>query len=429
MASIRTVVLGPEIDLHPGIHASLVQTPPPGFDYVTRPATHVFVHPRHAFFSPVCHRHWGEFVDFGSGRRLVHSSRWPVLGRRSWVVELDDLGYPAYSGRHALAPSFRRAFRRPWTTAFARDILRRVEVTLTAYSHPSCQAVLFRTRRAIEDACRSLVDLRLESWLDKLIAKSAVLYPATQTISEEEFDAKWSGGLQRLRLVFCGRDFAAKDGALALRVVGRLLAAGHDFEFTYVGMIPPEEQRKFCDVLGRIRFFNSLTRSAVLRLFKKSHILFHPSPRESVGMVFIEAAAAGLAVVASYGPGLLHLTELLPPRGARSVDRSRGTRRDQERDFERLLATLLRQPAEARQMARTNYRNAVDGPISLHQRNDMLATIYGASLRSPAGAPLTLNELDAGELWGKTRMSSQHLDALIADYRRRVGVHELAIFV
>ena len=99
------------MDLHPGIHGSLLATPPAGYRYLARDAEHVFLHSRgRRPFSPVHQGHWAELVRFGGGDELVHSASWPVLGRRHWVVELDDFGYPAYLGRHVLSARFRRTF-------------------------------------------------------------------------------------------------------------------------------------------------------------------------------------------------------------------------------------------------------------------------------------------------------------------------------
>ena len=319
------VVLGSGIDLHPGIHGSLRASPPSGYRYVARNAEHVFLHGRgRPGFSPLRRRHWAELVRFGAGTGLVHSVTWPVLGQRHWVVELDDFGYPAYAGRRLLSAGFRRSLEHAWTIPFTRDVRLRTECLVRAYTHQSCGAVIFMTFAAARAASSTLVQLQLERWIEPLMAKAVVIYPAAEALPAGAVALKWDG--QRpLKVLFCGRAFRAKDGALALRVVRRLFARGYDFEFTYVGHIPTPERDRFRDVLARVRVFESLPRRRVLALMKDAHVLFHPSPSESVGMVLVEAAAAGLAVVASEGPGLPQLHELFPPGGVRSVDR--GTRK------------------------------------------------------------------------------------------------------
>jgi glycosyltransferase involved in cell wall biosynthesis len=423
----RTVVLGPTLDLHTGIHGSLVDRPPPGYRYVVRDARHVFPHERgHRRFSPLTHRHAGELVDFGPGQSLVHSSRWPVLARQHWVVEMDDFGYPAYAGRHALAPDFRRQFRARWTAAFARDIVRRVELMLGAYTHPSCGAVIFRTRAAIAQACQGLVEVGLERWIPRLAPRCAVAYPATAPLSRSQVVRKWDTA-PPLRLLFCGRDFTGKDGAVALRVVGRLKQAGAAIDFTYVGAIPPASRRTFADVLARVRVFASLSRRAVQQLMARSHVLFHPSPRESVGMVLIEAAAAGLAVVASRSAGLTHLPELLPRGGVVAVDRDHGSAGDHEEDFTRALARLIGQRQRARRMGLANYRQALDGPISLYRRNDVLAALYDETQRY-TGPPLTLDVLWRGHPGTAASLDSRRLEQLIESYRRQRRLRALSVY-
>jgi glycosyltransferase involved in cell wall biosynthesis len=424
----HTVVLGPTLDLHTGIHGALVERPPRGYRYVVRGARHVFPHAReHRHFSPLTHRHWGELVDFGPGRGLVHSSRWPVLARRHWVVELDDVGYPAYAGRHALAPGFQRQFRARWTTAFARDVVRRVELMLGAYTHPSCGAVIFRTRAAIARACQGLVEMGLEPWIPRLAPRCAVVYPATAALPRRQLVQKWDAA-PPLRLLFCGRDFAGKDGALALRVVRRLMHGGAAVDFTYIGEIPPASRQTFADVLARAQVFASLSRGAVQRLMARSHILFHPSPRESVGMVFIEAAAAGLAVVASRSTGLAHLAELLPPRGVFAVDREHGSAGEHEERFTRALIRLLGQSQRARRMGLANHRQALEGPISLHRRNGVLAALYGETRRY-TGPPLTLDALWRGHPGTAASLDSRRVGQLIERYRRRRRLRALSVYI
>jgi hypothetical protein len=393
----------------------LLATPPAGYRYLARDAEHVFLHGHgRRPFSPVHQRHWAELVRFGAGNELVHSVSWPVLGRRHWVVELDDFGYPASVGRHALSARFRRSFEHAWTEALTRAVRLRTECLVRAYTHQSCGAIIFMTLAAARDACGALVQLDLENWIEPLLAKAVVVYPATPAMPAGEVASKWRRP-RRLKLLFCGREFHAKDGAVALGVVRRLLARGHNFDFTYVGDIPTSARHRFRDVLPRVRVFGWLPRGSVLALMKDAHVLFHPSPNESVGMVFIEAAAAGLAVVASEGPGLPHLHELLPPRGVTGVDRRRGSPTEHELRFEASLDALLRSWARTRAMGLCNHRRASDGPISVARRNEAIASVYEATLRRPGAQPLCVEDLAVRESWMSTRIGTRRLLSLVVN--------------
>jgi glycosyl transferase family 1 len=406
------------MDLHPGIHGSLLATPPAGYRYLARDAEHVFLHSRgRRPFSPVHQGHWAELVRFGAGDELVHSASWPVLGRRHWVVELDDFGYPAYVGRHALSARFRRSFEQAWTEALTRDMRLRTECLVRAYTHQSCGAVIFMTLAAARGACDALVQLGLETWIEPLLAKAVVVFPAAPAMPAGEIARKWHRP-RRLKLLFCGRDFHAKDGALCLDVVRRLLARGHDVDFTYVGDIPASARHRFRDVLARVRVLESLPRPSVLALMKDAHVLFHPSPNESVGMVFIEAAAAGLAVVASEGPGLAHLHELLPSRGAMSVDRGRGSPIECERRFAAIFDALLCSWTRARVMGLSNHRRALDGPISVRRRNEALASVYDATLRRSGSQSLCVEDLAPRRTWVSSRIGDRRLRRMIDNASR-----------
>jgi glycosyltransferase involved in cell wall biosynthesis len=412
-ASTHGVVLGSRTDLHPGIHGSLRASPPSGYRYLTSRAEHVFLHgdlPRR--FSPLRHRHWAELVQFGAGQRLVHSVSWPVLGRRHWVVELDDFGYPAFAGRRILSAGFRRSLQESWTEAFTRSVRLRTESLVRAYTHHSCGAVIFMTFAAARGACGALVQLQLERWIEPLMKKAVVIYPAATPVPEGVIRRKWDRP-RRLRLLFCGRAFGAKDGVVALEVARRLFARGFDFEFTYVGHVPASARERFRDVIARVRVFESLPRPRVLALMKEAHILFHPSPNESVGMVFIEAAAAGVAVVASEGPGLPQLRELLPPAGFKSVDRGRGGLSEHERCFESALETFLRSWKRTRASGLRNYRWALTGPISVAQRNDALRSVYESALERPPMQPLCVRDLVAGRKWTSSVIDDWRLRSMI----------------
>ena len=412
-ASIRGVVLGSRTDLHPGIHESLRASPPSGYRYIVKNGEHVFVH-GHAQpgFSPLRHRHWAELVSFGAGNGLAHSVSWPVLGRRHWVVELDDFGYPAYAGRRILSPGFRHTLERAWTEAFTRDVRLRTECLVRAYTHQSCGAVIFMTLAAARGACDLLAQLQMERWIAPLMAKAVVIYPAASALPADEIARKWAGQ-RRLKVLFCGRAFRAKDGALALEVVDRLFARGRAFEFTYVGHIPPSARRRFRDVLARVRVFESLPRHRVLALMKEAHVLFHPSPNESVGMVFVEAAAAGLAVVASQGPGLPQLHELFPPGGASSVDRGRGSPKDHERRFEAALETFIRSWDRTRAIGLANHQWSRTGAISVRQRNEALASVYESTLRRQGTQPLCIADLADARSWATSSIAGPQLRKMI----------------
>lgn len=415
------------MDLHPGIHGSLRATPPPGYRYLARDAEHVFLHGRRGQrFSPVRHRHWAELVGFGAGDALVHSASWPVLGRRHWIAELDDFGYPAYAGRHALSARFRRSLERAWTKAFTRDVRLRTECLVRAYTHESCGAVIFMTLAAARGACGTLLELDLERWIEPLLGKAVVVYPAAQALPAGVVVSKWHQA-QRLKVLFCGRAFGAKDGALALGVSRRLLARGYDFDFTYVGHIPKAACDGFRDVLARVPVFESLPRRSVLALMKTAHVLFHPSPNESLGMVFVEAAAAGLAIIASEGSGLPQLHELLPSRGVTSVDRDRGGPIEHERRFEAALDALLRSRARARAMGLRNHRWACAGPISITQRNEALASVYEATLRRRGARPLRIEDLTAGRSWTADRIDAHRLLSMVEEGRRRSTQRSLTL--
>ena len=405
-----SVSIGPSIDLHCGIHGSLIEHPPTGYHHVVRDAAHHFFRARHVrAFDPISNRHAAECVSLGGGD-IAHSSRWPVVGHPRWVVEMDDLGYPLLFGRHGLQANFRAAFAQPWSPALGADILRRARAMLGAYAHASCRRVVFRTQAALENAARITARIGLQREFAALLPKCVVIRPAAPAMPVAAAHAKWRAG-GPLRVLFCGRDFHAKQGELALRVVRRLLKQGGNLRLIHVGDVPEEVRSEFAD--DRIEFAGELTPSAVKALMRNAHVLLHTSPAESVGMVFLEAAAAGIAVIGSASTQLPHLGELLDSRGFIAVDRSRGTARTHERDFVRALDSLLRDRTRARSLGLANHAAARSGPTSLNARNHAWRAVYDAARRAPPEPPLTAARIE--ELAGPRvrRIGSRRLSDLI----------------
>jgi glycosyltransferase involved in cell wall biosynthesis len=434
----REILLGPALDLHTGIHRTLVEHPPAGYRFSVRSPRHVFLHRARAGFSPLVRGHAAELVDFGPGRALVHTARWPVLNRPAWVADLDDLGYPVYAGRAALSTRFRRGLRGLAPAALAEQVGERMRTMLAAYLHPSCRGLLFRSRYAVARALTDLEQMGYDPVLEALADKSYVIHPACPAAARATVDAKWRA-TGPMRIVFCGRDFATKDGALALRVMERIIAtSGRAPQVSYVGHIPPEAHARHRALLGSsVDHYPSLSRRAVLRLFAASHVLFHPSPVESFGMVFSEAAAAGMAVVASAGQGLAHLAELLPATGVVAVDRDHGSPRGHEDAFVAALGGLVAADASdraperwrrARRMGLANHRAAVVGPLSIRHRDEILHRVYDGAAPREAGLPLTIDALDLCARWQQTWFTGRKLERAIADYRRTAGIRADRIF-
>ena len=388
----REIILGPKVDLHDGVHGALVTDPPADVRYSVRQAKHLFQFSDRGVKSPHEHFHFGECVDFGSGSELVHSARWPVINRGAWVTDMDDFGYPVLVGRALVNPDVRSRLRGDVDARIG--MRRRGRNMLAMYAHPSCKAVIFRTQQGIDLAGHHLANLQVGALAETFLQKALVLYPAQRTSSREKVDRKWAGDTP-LRVVFCGRDYETKNGLLALRIFRRLAATMPDVSFTYIGEVPPE-----CDprVLGPgIEILGTLQRREVLDAFERGHILFHPSKFESVGIVLLEAAAAGMAIVAATGGEMAHMSELFDADRAVLLNRDTVAPGDEEKWFYDELRQLVSSPLAAASMARRNYMVSVAGKFSLTHRNATLSAIYESAIANPA-EPATVSQLwDAGD--------------------------------
>jgi uncharacterized protein len=419
----REVLLGPKIDLHVGVHNAFAKLLSPDFQYSRRDCVHSFVMADEQHKSPFDSFHWGEFADFGPGQAIVHAARWPVLNRTAWVTDTDDFVYPVVCGRHFLSPDFRNAFRREWSTEFKKNIFMRVMNMLTAYAHPSCKAVFYRSESAVRDARRWIEELGVGELGDAYLSKIQVLYPAQESCSADAMEAKWrkSGPLT---VVFCGRHYESKNGRMALEIFDRLSREFATDRFVYIGNVPQEELRRRCERPTSVVHHQSLPHTQTLSVLNAAHILFHPSKFEGLGIIFLEAAASGMAVITATGGAMGRVEELFGPDGAILVDRNNIAQSEEASAFETHLRYVLRNPGVAKSMAYRNFKLATVGKLSLERSRRILLQVYEHALERPAETPLTLRQIPyrGGAL---LRLSCRQLEQEELDYRREVNVTQV----
>jgi glycosyltransferase involved in cell wall biosynthesis len=406
----------------------LLDDPPPGIRYVTRSGRHHFAFAdRHATagaaLAPFRHPHLGEFVDFGPGPQFVQMERWPVLNRKSWVAETDDFGYPYVIGRHTLSRKFERPSSEVWTDELEEFMRMRAANMLCAFAHPSCGAVIFVTRRSLEGARTWARRLNLDREAEPFFEKTCVIYPAHRAMLPTLVEQKWKD-VSKLKVLFVGKDYWVKNGRLTLKLFRRLADEFPYARFTYVGLVPPED----VDLAEGIDFRGTLPRREVLKLFKESHILFHPATDESFGVVFVEAAAYGLAVVAAKGPGLGHLDEVFDDREAMLVSQDL-TPEPGEEDFEACLRPLLADPGLARQKALAFYQNALTGKFSVSEHNNALRVVYQRALHNRARSGLTLDALPYWRQFEHLTLDSDQISPALKTFCDEEGIRKSNFYI
>jgi glycosyltransferase involved in cell wall biosynthesis len=406
--SANIVVLGPKIDLHVGAHDALAEVSSPRFQHRRKDCVHVFLMAGDADKSPFSSFHLGEFVDFGPGQAVVHTARWPVLNRRAWVTDTDDFVYPVVCGRYFLDRHFRIAFRQPWSPVLKNNILKRIDNMLTAYAHPSCKSIIFRSQYAVGAARSWLKELERQDLAEAYLSKVQVVYPVRQCCPEKIVERKWRT-LNGLTVVFCGRDYDTKNGGMALRIFERLILEAPATRFVYIGGVPTGVANRYRDLFGRIEYHENMPHKQVLAVLSGAHVLFHPTQFEGLGIVFLEAMAAGMAVVTATGDNMRPVEELFATGGAILVDRATTARSEESGAFENHLRFVLNRPDVARSMAYENFRSASVGNLSIERNRKILLKIYEDALEHPAKTPLRLAQIPHISLAAVTRFSSRQL--------------------
>lgn len=395
MVEQRTVLLVPRIDLHVGCHNSILDNPPAGTRYEVCDSVHTFLFPD-APASPHEALHLGELVHAPASSKIVHSAFWPVLGARSWVVDMDDLVYPVTFGRTAINPDLQSALKAGVDSSLAALLACRTENMLSSFLHPSCAGILLRGHPG---TCMSVARewfgyLGVPHLVERLFEKVTVLRPAQRPEDADRMQWKWKTG-GPLRILFCGRQFESKNGLLALQVMAKVRTKRPDIVFTYVGDIPHEVKDRHPELMEGVTHLTSLAHHRCLEVMAESHVLFHPSKYESIGLVFLEAAAAALAVVTARGEGMDYVDDLYSDGGALIADRDMLRKEDEAGVFEQLLLRVIEDRALAEEMAFRNYRLTTCGEYSVAAQTSTLASAYDLAA-SQHEEPLALSDLPHG---------------------------------
>jgi glycosyltransferase involved in cell wall biosynthesis len=402
-----------KIDGHTGFHGFVLSASVAGYAIEACDARHLLLG-LESGRSPHDWSHSGEFIE-GELSCVTHSCRWPVIGARGWIVDLDDVALPLVAGRAHQSAAFRAEFEAPWTSQFMAKLRVRVENMLFGYMHPSCVGILFwgHVETAFSSARNLFARLGLVQEGERFLEKITVVRPTARACSADVVERKWTHR-RPLKVVFCGRDHESKNGTMALRIMQRLRREFANADFTYIGSIPREMLRKHA---AGVAHHAMLPRESVLKVFEQSHVLFHPSQYESVGMVLLEACAAGMAVVSARGEGMDYADEIFRNGGALLVDRARPSV-DEEREYEQYLRTLLTNDGFAAQLGMRNHQTLSQGYFACASLLRILGQSYllAASSSSP---PLALADLPHAST--AVPFESQEIAQDEAAVRRRSG--------
>jgi glycosyltransferase involved in cell wall biosynthesis len=268
----------------------------------------------------------------------------------------------------------------------------RVTNMLTAYAHPSCKAIFYRSESAVRDARTWLEELGVEELGDAYLSKIQVLYPTQESCPSDLMEAKWKTS-EPSTVVFCGRDYESKNGRMALKIFSRLSREFAADRFVYIGEVSPGELRRHLESPSLVEHHQSLAHERTLSVLSAAHILFHPSEFEGLGTVFVEAAASGMAVITATGGPMRHVEELFGTGGAMLVDRDKIARSEEASVFEAHLRHLLNNRSAAKRMAYHNFRLATVGKLSPERNRRILLKVCERAHESPTGTPLTLEQI------------------------------------
>lgn len=363
-----TVVVGPSFELHSGVHAELLDHPPPGVEYRQPPCALECLFPAGTRFppNPFDDLSLGDAVafDLPAPNLVVHSSRLPVANGVPWLAENDCLLSTIRFGPFwAYGPNRTGADQVDWAAVRLRE-----RVMLDRFLDDQCEAVLFMTEYARTSALRRIGDSGLldDGEQARLWGKSDVVHPALAPRAPGPVPP------DPVSVVYVGRTFEDKGGPLALAVFAALHEHYRErIRLVFVGELPAGWPRP-----PWTSFLPCTSRREFLDVLASCHIFFSPTLFESPGMALLEAAAAGLAVVTSRGPGMEHIQEILID-GVNALLISNSVPVDRRiRQYLAALRLLVDDCERRLEMSGHNRALVERGVISLGERDQKLVPHY-----------------------------------------------------
>jgi glycosyltransferase involved in cell wall biosynthesis len=300
---------------------------------------------------------------------LLHSRQTILLNPTPWVVSYDCL-LP-----HWPRPYFSDRAYSAATSVLAWDECR----AILPYSMHAKQLLLSRNQN--------------HPALDQISRKISVVSPAVPDCGGGDLESIPASHDDCVEILFVGTQFFIKGGHLLIDVFSRLRKQ-FQIRLTVVSSMstvdwtthrPRELATEYTDRMRQegVTYYSELPNEAVRELMKSSHIFVMPSIDETFGLVLVEAASAGCAVISSSTRAIPEIvnhgeTGLLVEH---EVDGEGLMVRDGEHEhrlregLERHLRTLLEDPVRLmrmRQAARAEYLRR----FTIERLSDQIGEVY-----------------------------------------------------
>jgi glycosyltransferase involved in cell wall biosynthesis len=289
----------------------------------------------------------------------------PVYNPVPWLIDTDCLLSTTSYGQFFAVGSERRIRARRVNAAAVRA---RQELMLSHYLNDYCKAILFWTEYGRRRDLGILEDRQLlsEDDLACLEAKSDVLYPTVPAVEPAPKSEKIS-------VVYMGRTYEHKGGAIALSVFRKLRKEyGDDLGLTFIGEAPASARKK---QVG-IQFLPTIDQKEYFSILERSHIFISPTKSESYGMGLLEAAARGMAILTTSGPGMEPVEEILAEDRNAFYVQNDLTAGEKAARFLSYIRMLVENQEKLKEMREDNYRLFRSGKLSMENMKQKLLTYY-----------------------------------------------------
>ena len=216
-------------------------------------------------------------------------------------------------------------------------------------------------------------------------------------------------------ILYIGRIEQQKQPAVFAGTVKRLAAQGLPFLALVIGegTLKPwlEEFVNHEALAGQVRFTGGVPSNRVRELMAAADIVFLPSENEGIAMTFYEGMASGLVPV---GADVGGQTELVTPQCGYLLARS--TPEDEAKRYACVLADLIRNPEQRRQMGQASRRRVIEH-FRLDQMGERMQSLIYLAQRLRQEKPRAPQAGELAELLA--RQSTEYLRTLAAYQQKK----------
>ena len=297
------------------------------------------------FFSDMPNAH---YTPYKSRYDLIHCAHCISKNKSPWVCDIEFVGQFWASGHPKNFPS-------------KKQVLKYIESDY-------CKKILAWSEWSKKGILKEFPEIK---------GKVEVLYPAISTKKKGE---NLSEGIN---LLFIGRDFYLKGGAIALEIFDRLTKKYEKVSATIVSDVPREVLGKYKN--NKIKFYNLMSHEKLFgEIYPNADIFVYPTFSDTFGFAILEAQSFGLPVVATKTTSTHTIRETITEGKTGFIVENMKSKKYDEgiiNEISGKVESLIKDKKLLKLMGKNAREEIMNGKFSVDRRNKNLGRVYKEALK------------------------------------------------